>query len=69
MGTQLKDLRYGFRILAKTPVFTIVAVISLALGIGANTTRFSLLGAVMLRSLPVENPDQILEIATGEAGA
>ena len=59
MGTLLKDLRYGIRMLAKTPAFTAVAVLSLALGIGANTTVFSLMDAVMLRSLPIQNPEQI----------
>jgi putative ABC transport system permease protein len=65
MGTLLKDLRYGIRMLAKTPAFTVVAVLSLALGIGANTTVFSLMDAVMLRSLPIQNPEQIVEVATG----
>ena len=64
MGTLLKDLRYGLRMLAKTPAFTVVAVLSLALGIGANTTVFSLMDAVMLRSLPVQHPEQIVEVAT-----
>ncbi|HEU4477007.1 MAG TPA: ABC transporter permease [Pyrinomonadaceae bacterium] len=64
MGTLLKDLRYGLRMLAKTPAFTVVAVLSLALGIGANTTVFSLMDAVMLRSLPVQQPEQIVEVAT-----
>src|SRR6267143_6556708 len=68
MRTLLKDLRYGIRMLAKTPAFTIVAVLSLALGIGVNTTVFSLLDAVMLRSLPVQHPEQIVDIATREAG-
>src|SRR2546421_7632673 len=68
MGTLLKDLRYGIRMLARTPGFTLVAVLSLALGIGVNTTVFSLLDAVMLRSLPVQNPDQMVNIATREAG-
>ena len=63
MGTLLKDLRYGIRMLVKTPAFTIVAVLSLALGIGANTTVFSLMDAAMLRSLPVQNPNQIVEVA------
>ncbi|CAN5450211.1 ABC transporter permease [soil metagenome] len=60
----LKDLRYGIRMLAKTPGFTLVAVLSLALGIGANTTVFSLLDAVTLRSLPIENPERMVNIAT-----
>jgi putative ABC transport system permease protein len=64
MTTLLKDLRYGIRMLARTPAFTLVAVLSLALGIGANTTVFSLLDAVMLRSLPIENPERMVNIAT-----
>lgn len=68
MGTLIKDIRYGLRMLAKTPAFTVVAILSLALGVGANSTVFSLLDAVMLRSLPVHNPEQIVEIATGEVG-
>ena len=63
MGTLLKDLRYGLRMLVKTPAFTVVAVLSLALGIGANTTVFSLMDAVMLRSLPVQHPEQIVQVA------
>ncbi len=69
MQTLLKDLRYGIRMLAKTPAFTAVAVLSLALGIGANTTVFSLMDAVMLRSLPVQNPEQIVDIATVVEGS
>jgi len=68
MGTLLKDLRYGIRMLAKTPGFTLVAVLSLALGIGVNTTVFSLLDAVILRSLPIQQPEQIVDIATRVAG-
>src|SRR5687767_8642921 len=68
MGTLLKDLRYGLRMLAKTPMFTTVAVLSLALGIGVNTTVFSLLDAVLLRSLPIQHPEQIVDIATRVAG-
>ena len=68
MRTVLRDLRYGIRMLAKTPGFTIVAVLSLALGIGVNTTVFSLLDAVMLRSLPVQHPEEIVDIATRVGG-
>ena len=68
MRTLMKDLRYGIRMLVKSPGFTIVAVLSLALGIGANTTVFSLLDAIMLRSLPVSHPEQIVDIATREGG-
>ncbi|HVQ38101.1 MAG TPA: ABC transporter permease, partial [Pyrinomonadaceae bacterium] len=64
MANLFKDLRYGIRMLVKAPAFTFVAVFSLALGIGANTTVFSLMDAVMLRSLPVQQPEQIVNVAT-----
>src|SRR5438270_3847531 len=53
------DLRYALRTLARAPLFAAVAVLSLALGIGANTAIFSLLYQVLIRSLPVEDPESI----------
>jgi hypothetical protein len=62
MSSLWQDLRFGFRLLWKAPAFTAVAVASLALGIGANTAIFQLINAVRLRSLPVANPQEIVEV-------
>src|SRR6185436_8829400 len=62
-----QDLRYGMRILAKRPVFTSVAVLSLTLGIGVNTAVFTLINAALLRPLPVKNPNQIVELFTSSS--
>jgi predicted permease len=62
----VQDLRYGFRNLAGHPAFAVTAIVSLALGIGANTAIFSILNAVMLRELPVEDPARLVEVRTGE---
>ena len=60
METLFRDLRYGARMLSKNPVFTAVAVISLALGIGANTAVFSVINAVLLKSLPFKDPESLV---------
>jgi predicted permease len=60
METLLKDLRYAARQFARNPVFTVVAVSSLAIGIGANTAIFSLLNEILLKSLPVRDPQQLV---------
>ncbi|MGH9444226.1 MAG: ABC transporter permease [Terriglobia bacterium] len=63
MSTLLNDLRFGWRQLARNPGFTVVAVITLALGIGANTAIFSVVNGVFLRGLPAQNPNQLVGLS------
>src|SRR5215469_7560812 len=57
-----KDVRYGLRQFLRNPVFTTVAVLSLALGIGANTAIFSVMNAALLRALPVRAPEELVVV-------
>ena len=66
MGALFQDVRYGIRMLARNPGFTAAAVLTLALGIGANTAIFTLVHGVMLKSLPVANPKQLYRVGNDD---
>src|SRR5918997_5858568 len=62
MGTFWQDMKFGVRVLLKSPAFTAVAVLVVALGVGANTAIFSVVNAVLLRPLPFEEPQQLVRV-------
>ncbi len=68
LETLWQDVRYALRMMRRSPGFTAVAVLSLSLGIGANTAIFSLINTLMLRLLPVRDPEQLVELLSRYPG-
>src|SRR5580658_3897948 len=68
MATLWQDVRYAFRMLAKSPMLTVIVILTLTLGIGANTAIFGLVNGLLLRPLPVKSPDQIMVLAAQVQG-
>jgi len=70
LGNLLQDIRYGVRMMIKTPVITVIAVLTLAAGVGANTAIFSVVNAVLLKGMPYHNSDRFVFLSgTSLAGA
>src|SRR5215468_11146306 len=67
--TLFRDLRYGVRMLLKSKIYTTVAALSLALGIGANTAIFSLINALLMKRLPVQAPEQLMLLTIADRGS